>query len=164
MKTKITAGAKVLIVVIILCVAGIICALYLSRFKGNGNISKGSFSLIPSEYHSYDLPYAEYRSNQIHLTEDQIKELVFFLSDHQAETTDEIAFADTYKNSAYLVLSFFNENNSAFYSLAICVGRNGTEECYAVSNSSNLYYASITDSSVFYSKMMALLASWGFTQ
>ena len=130
--------------------------------RENDIIDNKLFSLIPLKYQSFELALAEYESKQISLTDNQIKELVLVLRDYQAETTDEVAFADSYRNNAYFVLTFFNDQNSAFYSLGVCVGRNETEECYAVSNYSNLYYARIINASELYSRVCDLLVSWGF--
>lgn len=115
------------------------------------------FSLLPSGYKSIELVRAEYESKPITLSDNQIKKLESLLREYHAETTDEIAYADTYYNKAYFVLSFFDNNSVAFYSLALCVGRNDTEKCYAVSNYSNLYYARIINSYDFYKEFMDLL-------
>ncbi len=158
---------KKVVMMVVLLIAGFIIGFIVhdSISGRSGNQEEPGqkiFSIIPSDYSSFKLSRAEVGSKPIEISDDQKKELIDILSGYKAETTSETAFVDTYWNNAYFVFTFLNSNGAAYYSAGIMIGRNGTEECYAVSNLSDLNYAKVVNSGELYKKVIGRLSSWGY--
>lgn len=115
------------------------------------------FWLLPEEYNYVDILVAKYNNNEIVINDILCSQLLSILKDYRAYTTDIPAFADNNTYTAYIALSFHDKNDSVFYSLALCIGVDDTENCYAVSQYSGLNYAIIDNGSQFYSEIIPLM-------
>ena len=129
--------------------------------KGTIDFSQNEFTLVPSMYYSYEFSERWIDFKVISLSADQQKELVELFSKYRAVTTEEIAFEDNYRYTARFIIRFLDYNNRGLYSTGICIGRDGTEECYAVSSYSNHCYAIIDNSSELFKEVVMLLKAWG---
>ena len=127
----------------------------------NYNPARKEFSLVPSGYGSfvYQETWSDFKV--VSLSAEQQKELVELFSDYSAVTTDEVAFEDTYRYTARFTIQFPGNFGPVYYGLSVCIGRDGTEECYAVSTFSNHCYARIVNDSELYKKACLLLRTWG---
>ena len=127
----------------------------------NYNPAKKEFRLIPSGYGSFLYQETWSDLKVVSLSAEQQKELVELFSEYSAVTTDEVAFEDNYRYTARFTIQFPGGSGPGSYGLGVCIGRDGTEECYAVSTFSNHCYARIVNDSELYKKACLLLRSWG---
>lgn len=117
----------------------------------------GEYPLIPSEYHSFGVIEAWVGFKRVSLSVVQQNQLVEVLSHYRAVTTEEVAFEDAYHYDMRFAIRFKNDDGIDYYSLGVCIGRDGTEKSYAVSTYSNHCYYEVINSGDLYEKVCALM-------
>ena len=134
--------------------------------QGNINLSLEEFPLAPfslKDRYIFGLVWDGNRT--ITLSDDQQLALIGLFGKYSAVTTDEIAFSAPASSEYRFNIQFFDEEfHSVRCSVGICIGRDGTEECYAVSNYSNTRYARVINGTELYKEVCGLLETWGIRQ